>query len=99
LLVLVEQPAEQIASTHFAKLIRTDDGQPGGPIGCFEPKRSVWTVTVAVREVDLQDMLQVTESDDQEPVQALSADCPYPPLRICVRPWCPHWREEHLGTL
>jgi hypothetical protein len=46
--VLVEQTAEQVTSTHLARLVLTDDGQPGKWIRRLEPQRPVRTVLVVV---------------------------------------------------
>jgi hypothetical protein len=65
----------------------------------FEPKRPVRTMPVVVLEMDPEDLLQMTTANDQQPVQALSADGTDPPLRIGVRVRGLERRNEHLGTL
>jgi hypothetical protein len=39
---------------------------------------------VVMRQVGSQDMLQVPAVADQQPVQALAANCPHPPLGIGI---------------
>ena len=46
--VLVEQPAEQVTSTHAALPILADDGQPGGWVWRCKPERPVGTVAVVM---------------------------------------------------
>jgi hypothetical protein len=54
---------------------------------------------VVVLEIDPEDLLQVPLPDDQQPVQALSADGTDPPLRVGVRVRRLDRRNEHLGAL
>jgi len=46
--VLVEQAAKQVASLHSAAVILAQDGQPGGWVWRFQPKRPVGTVAGSV---------------------------------------------------
>jgi hypothetical protein len=97
--VLVEQTAEDVASTQGASMTLPEDGRRGGRIWWLQPKRPVGTVAVVMLDVDPKDLLQVATANDQKPVQALGADRPHPALRIRVRPGCLHGRQEHLGTV
>jgi hypothetical protein len=98
-LVLVEEPTEQVSSMHAASAILAERGQPGGWTWWLQSKCPVRTVPVVVLEIDPEDLLQVTTSDDQQPVQALGADRPNPPLRVGVGVRRLDRRYEHLGTL
>jgi hypothetical protein len=97
--VLMQQLAEQITPTYFARLICPWHGLPGRTVWRLKPKRPVWTVPVVVPHEDPEHVLQVATTDDQQPVQALGADRANPSLlvRICLR--CPHGRHQHLGAL
>jgi hypothetical protein len=55
-------------------------------------------VGVVVRNVDPQDLRQMTATNDQQPVQALGAHRPNPALRVRVRVGCLHRRQQHLGA-
>jgi hypothetical protein len=54
------------------------------------------TMGVVVGSIDPEDLLEMAAPDDQQPVQALSADRANPPLRVGVRL---HGGAEHLGAL
>ena len=97
--VLVKQATKEVASAHPGSPSLADQGQTGGWTRRVQPKRSVWTAPVVVLDVDPEDLLQVTTANDEEPVEALGADGPDPPLRIGVRVWRLDRRDEYLGTL
>ena len=97
--VLVKQATKEVASAHPGSPSLADQGQTGGWLRWFEPKRSVWAMLVVVLDVHPEDLLQVTTADDQQPVQALGADGTDPPLRVGVRVWRLDRRDEHLGAL
>jgi hypothetical protein len=84
--VLVEESAEQVASTHGAPVILAADGRPGQRIWWLQPERPVGTVAVVMLDMDPEDLLQVAAADDQQPVQALGADRADPALRERVGP-------------
>ena len=67
---------EQVASTHGAAVILGADGRPGQRIWWSQPECPVGTVAVVMLDVDPKDLLEVAAPDDQQPVQALSADVP-----------------------
>lgn len=52
--MLVEQAAKQVASLHTAAVILAQDGQPGGWVWRFQPKRPVGTMLVVVLDVGTQ---------------------------------------------
>jgi hypothetical protein len=54
-------------------------------------------VGVVVRNVDPQDLRQVTATNDQQPIQALGAHRRNPALCVRVRVGCLHRRQQHLG--
>jgi hypothetical protein len=45
----------------------------------------VWTLLVEVAGVHAEDVLELTATEDQKPVEALSADAADPALGVCVR--------------
>jgi hypothetical protein len=55
-------------------------------------------VGVVVRNLDPQELRQMTATNDQQPVQALGAHRPNPALGVGVRVGCLHRRQQHLGT-
>ena len=69
--VLVKQATKEVAAAHPGL---ADQGQTGGWTRRFQPKRSVWTMSVVVLDVHPEDLLQVTTADDQQPVEALGPD-------------------------
>ena len=46
---------------------------------------AVWPVLVVVAAVGAEDVLEVTPAEDEDPVEAVSADRAYPPLGMGVR--------------
>jgi hypothetical protein len=95
----MQQPAEQAAPVRLASMIPADDGELTGSVRGLKSEGAVWTMLVVVLGVDPQDLLQVPSADDQEPVEALGADCANPPLREGVRIGRLHRREHHLDVL
>ena len=98
-LVLVQETAEQVASMHDALLILANNGWSGGWVRRLELKRPVRTVPVVVRDVDPKDLLEVASADDQQPVEALSADRPHPAFGVGVGPRRLHRRQQYLDAL
>src|SRR6266511_5014357 len=97
--VLVEQAAEEVAPVDSGWPSLADEGQAGRWTRRFQPERSVWTMSVVVLDVDPEDLLQVATAEDQQPVEALSADGTDPALRVGVRVGCLHRRDEHVGAV
>jgi hypothetical protein len=56
-------------------------------------------MSVVVLGVHPKDPIKVASTDDQQPVQALGAHRPDPPLRVRVRLGRPNRRQQHLPTL
>ena len=97
--VLVQEAAEQVASTYPALLIcHADGGQTDAWVRRFQPKRLVRAMLVVVVDIDPKHLLQVTSPDDEEPVKALGADRADPALGIGVRSGRPDGCEQHLGA-
>ena len=95
----MKQATKEVASAHPGSPSLTDEGQTGRWARRFQPKRSVWTMSVVVLDIDPEDLLQVTTADDQQPVEALGPDGTDPPLRIGVGVRRLDRRDEHLGAL
>jgi hypothetical protein len=53
--------------------------------GWDEVERAVWPVLVVVAAVDAEDMLEVAPAEDEDPVEAVSADRAHPTLGVGVR--------------
>ena len=68
----MEQTTEPIPPVYTVP-IPADDGRIGRWIGRLQTKRSVGAVGVVVRNVDPQDLRQMTATNDQQPVQAFGA--------------------------
>ena len=82
----MNQSTKQVASAHSGSARVAEQGRgSSGRIGWFQLKRSVRTVPVVVRDVDPKDLLEVTATNDQQPVKALGTDGPHPPLRAGAR--------------
>jgi hypothetical protein len=74
--------------------------QPAESVAPVAPlQRPMRTMGVVVGSIDLEDLLEMAALDDQQPVQALSADRVNPPLRVGVRVGGLHGGVEHLGAL
>jgi hypothetical protein len=73
---------------HLGSMIPADDGQLTGSVRCLKSEGAVWTMSVVVLDVDPQDLLQAPSADEQQPVEALGADCADPSLREGVRVGC-----------
>jgi hypothetical protein len=97
--VLVEQPAESVAPAHCTWLALAGDVQASRGIRRPQLQRPVRTMGVVVGGIDPEDLLEMAAPDDQQPVQALSADRANPPLRVGVRVGRLHGGAEHLGAL
>jgi hypothetical protein len=83
--VLVEQPAESVAPAHRTWLALAGDVQASRRIRRPQLQRPVRTMGVEVGGVDPEDLLEMAAPDDQQPVQAFSADRANPPFRVGVR--------------
>jgi hypothetical protein len=59
----------------------------------------VWPVLVVVAAVDAEDMLEMTPAEDEDPVEAISADRAYPTLGVGVRVRGLNGRSDHLDAL
>jgi hypothetical protein len=46
-----------------------------------------------------QNSSQLPAAQDQRSIQHLPANRAHPPLRVGVRPWCPHRRAQHPDPL
>ncbi len=64
-----------------------------------ETKRSVRALAVVVLSEDAHDEIEMSASEDQQPVQALPACRSHEPLGICIRPRCPRRSEDHRGAV
>jgi hypothetical protein len=69
--VLMEESAEQVASTHGAPIILGAAGRPGQRIWWSQPECPVRTVAVVMLDIDPEDLVQVAAANDQQPVQAV----------------------------
>jgi hypothetical protein len=70
-----------------------------GPQRSGESERTVRPLSVVMAYILAQDVLEVTAAEDEEMVEALTADCSYAPLGDRVRDRCPHRRLDHFHAL
>src|SRR6266508_1437259 len=98
-LVLMNQSTKEVASAHSGSPGLAHPGRTGGGIARSQAQRSVWAVLVVVLGVAQQDLLEVTAADDQQPVKALGADGPHPPIRNGVGVGRLHSCDQQLGAL
>jgi len=59
----------------------------------------VWPVLVVVAAVDADGMLEAAPAEDEDPVEAVSADRAYPRLGVGVRVRGLNGRTDHLDAL
>jgi len=91
----VDQAAEAIAADDLAGWL---DG-PASRQRRDQPERLVRPRGVVVIDVRAQDPLEVALADDEQPVQALPADCPHPAFRVGVRARRPERRAHDAHAL
>src|SRR6266566_2303940 len=70
----------------------------GGRIGCLEVERAVRPPVVVMAHVDAEDVLELAATDDQQPVETLSADAADPALDVRVRIRRPDRRADDPDT-
>src|SRR5512132_3048952 len=97
--VLVEEAAEQVASTYPALLILADDGERGRWPRRLQPECPMRAVTVVVLDVHSEHLLQVPLPHDQQPVEALGAHGADPPLGVGIGVGRLEGCAEDLDTL
>jgi len=59
----VEHSTKEFASADLGPSSLADQSRTGGRAGRFQPKRSVWTMSMVVLDIDPQDLLQVIAAD------------------------------------
>jgi hypothetical protein len=59
----------------------------------------VWPLPVVVADVDAEDVLELTATEDQQPVEAFAADAADPALRVGVSVWRSDGRADGLDVL
>src|SRR6266536_313084 len=90
-LVLVDEPAEDGAPPDPRA---SDPFRGRSRIRWTKLERPVWSLPVVVLDVRAEDVLQVTPTEDQDVIQALSSSRADPALRERVPPWGPDRRFE-----
>jgi hypothetical protein len=100
--VFVDQAAEYIDP--FDSRDRPG-GRVGGRVGglgrqerSVEVVASVGSSGVVVRDIGIQDPLEMTPIPHQHPVQAFDACCAHPSLGVGVRPGRPRWDLEDIDA-
>ena len=88
-LVFVDESAEQVAATDMIELDHVGRNSLLGGRRLVErwPLRegAVWPVRVVVPRVGLEDLMEVTASEDQQPVEAFAADAADPEGRRAAK--------------
>jgi hypothetical protein len=97
-LVLVDQSAEDLATTHLRKGRRTRWVTTHRRDGRAQAETAMRAVLVVVLDVAVQNANKVLAAEDQEVVQALSPDGPNPTLGDGVGVGRPNRRADDLGT-
>ncbi len=96
-LVLVDESAEDIVATEVRG---TEVFRWRQAIECRKVEAAMWPRPVVMLSVGAKNVQQVAPSEDEEVVEALSANGPHPSLRERVGPrsarWCLH-HGEPLG--
>jgi hypothetical protein len=64
-------------------------------LGRSQSAPSVRSVMIVVADVGVEHALEMSPTQDEQPVETLSPDCPDPPLRVGVRARCPHRRPKN----
>jgi hypothetical protein len=87
----VKQATKEVASAHPGSPSLADQGQTDRWTRQFQPKRSVWTMSVVVLDIHPENLLQMTTAEDQQPVEALGPDGTSPRRSAET----PHYRATH----
>jgi hypothetical protein len=95
----MDETTEQVTPLDASRLILASGSQPSLAERRLQSERPVRSMSVVVLGVHPKDVLKVGSTDDQQPVQALGAHRPDPPLRVRVRLGRPNRRQQHLPTL
>ena len=93
----MDEPTQAFASPDLAKRIRADGVWAMTRCGWSEAERAVRPMRVVVLDVDAQDVFELSAACDQEPVEAVAADCSDPAFGECVELKEP--RAAGLGLL
>ena len=102
-LILVDQPAESVAAVDLIDFASAGDRFLFAWRHVAEGRTlrecAVWPVRVVVLRVRLEDLVEVTASEDQDPVEAFAADAADPAfgVRPCFRR--PHRRFDHANAI
>ncbi len=97
-LVLVEEATQPVTPANRAEVNHAGSVRHGTGRGALL-KGAVRSMGVVVVDVDLQHTFEVAPADDEQPVQALSAQAAEPALRDRVRPGRAHRGAEDPDAL
>src|SRR6266487_2845347 len=93
----ISPPSRSRRATLPAGTTTADSPGPSGG-ACPKARCGRWTDVVMVGVLG-QHRPQLQASEDEHPVQHLTPNGPNPPLRVGIRPGCPHRRAQHLHPL
>jgi hypothetical protein len=97
-LVLMEEPAEAIASVNVERCAAVERGASPRERWALR-QRSMRAVPVVMLDVAPQHALEMTTVEDQQPVQALASHAPHPALGEGVRAGRPNRCSDDLDAL
>ena len=92
--VLMDQPTETVVPDHPPT--EATVGTAGWSQWWRLPQRPMGPMAVVVLGILTQQPDQVPTSKNKHPIQALTTHRAHPPLRVGIRPRCPHRRDQHL---
>jgi hypothetical protein len=93
--VLVQQSTEEIPATYVSGHRGADSLQLEPWLGRSQSEPAVRSVVIVMAYVDVEHPLQMSSTQDEQPVETFSPDCPDPPFRVGVRPGRPHRRPKN----
>jgi hypothetical protein len=87
----VDEATEKVAPAYASHSPKRVASRRGGEVRVWrlEVERAVWPAAVVMAHVDVENLLELAATDDQEPVEAFAAGAADPALDVRVRIWRP----------
>jgi energy-coupling factor transporter ATP-binding protein EcfA2 len=95
-LVFVDESAEQVAAVYAGRCV---ERCWVAAVGREQVERAVWPVLVVMAAVDAEDVLEVASAENQDSVEAVSADRAHPAFGVGVRVRGLNGRPDHPDAL